>query len=86
MAKVIKAKATQMDSNVGSNTDKSEDSDAKRSAEENALWRDGYYCCAVHHAEQTEHFFGACFNCRDEGPLMAQLPPAIEAGPAGDQR
>ena len=63
----IKAKAVQIDSDVGSNTDESEDSDAERSADENALWRDGYYCCAVRNAEQTEHFFGACFNCRDEG-------------------
>ena len=64
---VIKAKATQIDSDMGSDTDESEDSEAERSADENALWRDGYYCYAVRHAEQTEHFFGACFNCRDEG-------------------
>ena len=78
----IKAKAAQMDSDVGSNTDESEDSDAERSADENALWRDGYYCCAVHNVEQTEHFFGACFNCQDEGHQWCncpqQLRPALQ--------
>ena len=64
---VIKAKAAQIDTDVGSESADCGDSDAERSADENALWRDGYYCFAMRHAEQTEHFFGACFNCRDEG-------------------
>ena len=64
---VIKAKAAQIDTDVESDASESNDSDAEKSANENALWRDGYYCYAIHHAEQTEHFFGVCFNCRDEG-------------------
>ena len=78
----VKAKAMQMNSDVGSNTDESKDSDAERLADENALWRDGYYCCAIRNAEQTEHFFGACFNCRDEGHRWCncpqQLRPALQ--------
>ena len=60
---VIKAKATQIDTDVESDASESNDSDAERSADENALWRDGYYCYAICHAEQTEHFFGVCFKC-----------------------
>ena len=63
---VIKAKAAQIDTDVESDASESNDSDAERSADENALWRDGYYCYAIRHAEQTEHFFRVCFNCRDE--------------------
>ena len=73
----IKAKAMQIDSDTGSNTDEFEDSDAERSADENALWRDGYYCCAVHNAEQTEHFFGACFNCQDESHRWCSCPQPL---------
>ena len=64
---VIKAKATQIDTDVESDASESNDSDTERSADENALWRDGYYCHVIRHVEQTEHFFGACFNCQDEG-------------------
>ena len=50
----------------------SADSDEERSADENALWRDGYYCCAIHNVDQSETFFGACFNCRDQGHRWRQ--------------
>ena len=63
----IKAKAAQIESEMESDTNEPGDSDAERPADENVLWRDGYYCCAVCHVEQTEHFFGACFNCQNEG-------------------
>ena len=46
------------------------------------MWRDGYYCYAIRHAEQTEHFFGVCFNCRDEGHRWCNckqpLRPALQ--------
>ena len=54
---VIKAKAAQIESEVESDTDKCRDSDAERSADENALWCDGYYCYAVCHAEQMDGRF-----------------------------
>ena len=91
---VIKAKVAQIESEGGSDNDEPGDSDADRSADENALWRDGYYCCAVRHAEQTEHFFGACFNCRNEGhrwrDCTEPLRPALQEikdkiGPDGDR-
>ena len=36
------------------------------------LWRDGYYCCAIRNVDQSETFFGACFNCRDQGHRWRQ--------------
>ena len=65
---VIKAKATQIESEVGSDTDEFEDSDAERSANENALWRDGYYCYAVCHAEQTEQGGGPATKAQKVKP------------------
>ena len=75
----IKAKVIQIDSDVGSDSDEPADSDAERSADENALWRDGYYCYSMRHAEQTEHFFGACFNCRDEGHCCRSCPQPLRS-------
>ena len=78
----IRAKAAQIDMDIESDADVSSDSDAEKSANKNALWRDGYYCCAMRQAEQTEHFFGACFNCRNEGHRWANctepLRPALQ--------
>ena len=34
-----------------------EDAEAARAADDDAQWRDGYYCCAVCQAEEAEHFF-----------------------------
>ena len=47
---IIKAKAAQIDTDVESDASESNDSDAERSADKNALWRDGYYCYAIRHA------------------------------------
>ena len=38
-----------------------------RAADDNALWRDGYYCCAVCQAEEAALFFGVCYNCKKAG-------------------
>ena len=74
----IKAKAAQIQSDIESESDDiSEDSEAERAADENALWRDGYYCHAIRHADQSEQFFGACFNCRGEGHRWRQCPDPL---------
>ena len=74
----IKAKAAQIQSDIESESDDaSEDSEAERAADENALWRDGYYCHAIRHADQSEQFFGACFNCRGEGHHWRQCPDPL---------
>ena len=74
----IKAKAAQVQTDIESETDDaSEYSEEERAADENALWRDGYYCCAIRHADQSEQFFGACFNCRAEGHRWRQCPDPL---------
>ena len=74
----IKAKAVQVQSDIESESDDpSEDSEVERAADKNALWRDGYYCHAIHHADQSEQFFGACFNCRGEGHHWQQCPDPL---------
>ena len=43
------------------------DAEVALAADDDALWRDDYYCCAVHQAEEAEHFFGVCYNCKKAG-------------------
>ena len=62
---VVKAAQLQSESESESGD---EDSEAERSADKNALWRNGRnYCYAVQQVEQSEHFFGICYNCKDPG-------------------
>ena len=44
-----------------------EDAEVACATDDDALWRDGYYCCAIHQAEEAEHFFGVCYNCKKAG-------------------
>ena len=44
-----------------------EDAEAAHTADDDALWRDSYYCCAIRQAEEAEHFFGVCYNCKKAG-------------------
>ena len=43
------------------------DAEVAHATDDDALWRDGYYCCAVRQAEETEHFLGVCYNCKKVG-------------------
>ena len=38
-----------------------------RATDNDALWRDDYYCCAIWQVEEVEHFFGVCYNCKKAG-------------------
>ena len=59
-----------------------EDAEAARATDDDALWRDGYYCCAVWQVEEVEHFFGACYNCKKAGYIWCNctepLRPALQ--------
>ena len=63
----VRAQVTQVEPDSEPEFRSSAESDEEGSADENALWRDGYYCCAIRNVDQSETFFGACFNCRDQG-------------------
>ena len=59
-----------------------EDAEVARTADDDVLWRDGYYCCVIHQAEETEHFFGVCYNCKKAGHAWQHcsepLRPALQ--------
>ena len=63
---VIKANPQHVELEVESQSSV-EDAEVAHAANDDALWRDGYYCCAVWQAEEAEHFFGVCYNCRKAG-------------------
>ena len=58
------------------------DAEATHATDDDALWRDSYYCCAVHQAEEAEHFFGVCYNCKKAGHAWRHctepLRPALQ--------
>ena len=68
----VRAQVTQVEPDSEPEFRSSAESDEEGSADENALWRDGYYCCAIRNVDQSETFFGACFNCRDQGHRWRQ--------------
>ena len=68
----VRAQVTQVEPDSEPEFRPSAESDEEGSADENALWRDGYYCCAIRNVDQSETFFGACFNCRDQGHRWRQ--------------
>ena len=59
-----------------------EDAEVAHTADDDALWRDSYYCCAVHQAEEAEHFFGVCYKCKKAGHAWRNctepLRPALQ--------
>ena len=63
----VRAQVTQVEPDSEPEFRSSAESNEEGLADENALWRDGYYCCAIRNVDQSETFFGACFNCRDQG-------------------
>ena len=77
---VIKAKPQHVESEEELQSS-DEDAEATSATDDDALWRDSYYCCAIHQAEKAEHFFGVCYNCKKAGhawrhctePLMPAL-------------
>ena len=58
------------------------DAEVAHAADDDALWRDGYYCCTVRQAEKAEHFFGVCYNCKKAGHAWQHctepLRPALQ--------
>ena len=58
------------------------DAEAAHATDDNALWRDGYYCCAICQAEEAEHFFRVCYNCKKAGHTWQHctepLRPALQ--------
>ena len=68
----VRAQVTQVELDSEPEFRSSAESNEEGSADENALWRDGYYCCAIRNVDQSETFFGACFNCRDQGHRWQQ--------------
>ena len=44
-----------------------EDAEVACATDDDALWRDGYYCCAIEQVEEVEHFFRVCYNCKKAG-------------------
>ena len=82
----VRVQVTQVEPDSEPELRLSADSDEERSADENALWRDGYYCCAIRNVDQSETFFGACFNCRGPRPSMATMYQTPQASPARVQR
>ena len=68
----VRAQVTQVEPDSEPEFRSSAESNKEGSADENALSRDGYYCCAIRNVDQSETFFGACFNCRDQGHRWRQ--------------
>ena len=63
---VIKANPQHIESEVESQSS-NEDAEAAHAADDDALWRDSYYCCAIQQAEEAEHFYGVCYSCKKAG-------------------
>ena len=63
---VIKTNPQHVESEVESQSS-DKDAEALRVADDDTLWRDGYYCCAIWQAEEAEDFSGVCYNCKKAG-------------------
>ena len=78
---VIKANAQHVESEVELQSS-DEDAESDQAADDDALWRDGYYCCAVWQVEEVKHFFGASYNCKKAGHIWRNctepLRPALQ--------
>ena len=73
---VVKANAQHVESEVESQSlDK--DAQADQAADDDALWRDGYYCCAIWQVEEVEHFFGMCYNCKKAGHVWCNCTEPV---------
>ena len=58
------------------------DAEAACAADDNALWRESYYCCAIWQVKEVEHFFRVCYNCKKAGYIWHNctepLRPALQ--------
>ena len=73
---VIKANAQHVESEVESQSS-DEDAEVAHAADDDALWRDGYYCCTICQVEEVEHFFGACYNCKRAGHIWRNCTESL---------
>ena len=63
---VIKANPQHVELEVESQSS-DKDVEAAHVADDDALWRDDYYCCASWQVEEARFFFGVCYNCKKSG-------------------
>ena len=64
---VINAKPAQVESDSSTEEEDPEEMEQQRVADENAMWRDGYYICTVAKADDADMFFNQCYNCHESG-------------------
>ena len=91
---VINAKPAQIESDPSSEEEDPEEAEWQRIADENAIWRDGYYMCAVTKADDADMFFNLCYNCREPShrwrdcskPLRQGLQDLKERAEKDDER
>ena len=74
---VIKANSQHVESEVESQS-LDEDAEAACGADDDVLWRDCYYCCAIRQVEEVEHFFGACYNCKKSEHVWRNCPEPLK--------
>ena len=77
---VIKANPQHVESEVESQSS-DKDAEVAHATDDDALWRDGYYCCAVQQAEEAEHFFRVCYNCKKTGHAWQQCTEPLRPAP-----
>ena len=91
---VINAKLAQIESDSSSEEEDPEEAEWQRIADENAIWQDGYYMCAVTKADNADMFFNLCYNCHEPGhrwrdcskPLRQGLQDLKERAEKDDKR
>ena len=74
-----------MESDSSTEEEDPEEMERQRVADENAMWQDGYYVCAVAKADDADMFFNQCYNCRGIWPPMERLSQASETKPTGSE-
>ena len=78
---VINAKPAQVDTeSEEEDSPDPEEAERQRIANENAMWREGYYMCTLAKADEADLFFNACYNCREEGHQWHECPKPLHPG------
>ena len=77
---VINAKPAQIESDPSSEEEDPEEVERQRIADENAIWRDGYYMCATAKADDADMFYNMCYNCRKPGHRWRDCSKPLRQG------
>ena len=77
---VINAKPAQIDSDLSSKEEDPEEAERQRIAEENAIWRDGYYMCTAAKADAADMFYNMCYNYHEPGHRWRDCSKPLRQG------